>query len=93
MVARVLFPWLTSWMNMIPSPPAGDHQGPPRPSSTALAPTARLASCLTSRLRSMRIGRNELRPIDIKLRKDELKKRRWTKRVTIRHHIKNKSET
>ena len=27
MVARVLFPWLPSWRNTIPSPPAGDHQG------------------------------------------------------------------
>ena len=34
----------------------------PNLSSTTLAPTDRLASCLTSRLRLMRIGRNELRP-------------------------------
>ena len=53
MVARVLFPWLPPWRNRIPSPPAGDHQGPPNPSSTTLAPTDGLASCLTSRLRSM----------------------------------------
>src|SRR5438067_13850422 len=30
MVARVLFPWLPSWRNTIPSPAAGDHQGPPK---------------------------------------------------------------
>src|SRR5205807_1325282 len=39
MVARVLFPWLPSWRNTIPSPPAGDHKGPPIHPSSALAPT------------------------------------------------------
>jgi len=53
MVARVPFPWLPSWWNTIPSPPPGDHEGPPNPTSTTLAPTARPASCLTSRLRFM----------------------------------------
>src|SRR5437588_12050692 len=61
MVARVPFPWLPSWWNTIPSPPPGDHQGPPHPSSTTLAPTAHPASCLTSRLRLMPIiADNEL---------------------------------
>ena len=35
--------------------PAGDHKGPHRPTSAALAPTDHLASCLASRLRLMRI--------------------------------------
>src|SRR5437588_11911625 len=39
MVARVLFLWLTSWGNMTTPHPAGDHKGPPSPSSSALAPT------------------------------------------------------
>ncbi len=39
MVARVLVPWLPSWRNTIPSPPAGDHQGPPHRPSSTLAPT------------------------------------------------------
>src|SRR5436305_11418869 len=34
-------------------PPTGDPKGPPNPSSTTLAPTDGLASCLTSRLRVM----------------------------------------
>ena len=55
MVARVLFPWLTPWRITIASPPTGDHKGPPNPSSAALAPTDRPASCLTSWLRLMRI--------------------------------------
>src|SRR5436309_15686671 len=55
MVARVLFPWLPSWWKTIASPPTGDHEGPPNLSSTTLAPTDRLASCLTCRLRLMRI--------------------------------------
>ncbi|HEX6553108.1 MAG TPA: hypothetical protein VF026_10130 [Ktedonobacteraceae bacterium] len=38
-----------------PIPPKGDHKGPLHPSSAALAPTDGLASCLTSRLRLMRI--------------------------------------
>jgi hypothetical protein len=38
-----------------PIPAASDHQGPPNPTSTTLAPTDRPASCLTSRLRLMRI--------------------------------------
>src|SRR5260370_29342997 len=56
MVARVLFPLLTSWWNTIPSPPTGDHEGPPHRPSSTLAPTDRPASCLTSRLRLMPIG-------------------------------------
>ena len=62
MVARVLVPWFPSWRNTILSPPTGDHEGPPNPSSTTLAPTDRPASCLTSRLSLMPIGCNELRP-------------------------------
>ena len=54
-VARVLFPWLTSWWKTVPSPPTGDHKGPPNLSSTTLAPTDRPASCLTSRFRLMRM--------------------------------------
>ena len=39
MVARVLFPVLT-WRGYALTPPApGDHQGPPVPTSSALAPT------------------------------------------------------
>ena len=53
MVARVLFPWLAAWRNTITSPPTGDPQGPPTPTSTTLAPTDRPASCLTSQLRVM----------------------------------------
>ena len=37
------------------TPTPGDHEGPPNPSSATLAPTDRPASCLTSRLRVMRI--------------------------------------
>ncbi len=37
------------------SPLAGDHKGPPTPSSSALAPTDRAASCLAFRLRLMPI--------------------------------------
>ncbi|HEX6553778.1 MAG TPA: hypothetical protein VF026_13515 [Ktedonobacteraceae bacterium] len=55
MVARVPFPWLPAWRNTIPSPPTGDHKGPPNPSSAALAPTDHPASCLTSWLSLMRI--------------------------------------
>ncbi|HEX6554530.1 MAG TPA: hypothetical protein VF026_17315 [Ktedonobacteraceae bacterium] len=62
MVARVPFPWLPAWRNTIPSPPAGDPQGPPNPSSAALAPTNHLASCLTSRLRLTRIERDKSSP-------------------------------
>jgi hypothetical protein len=61
MVARVRFPWLTSWWNTIISQPTGDHQGNKsrtQPLPTALAPTDCLASCLTSRLRVMPIGRS-----------------------------------
>ena len=36
---------------------AGDHKGPHHPTSSALAPTDRPASCLAFRLRLMRIGR------------------------------------
>src|ERR1700680_4931393 len=39
-----------------PPHPAGDHKGPPNPTSSALAPTDHLAPCLTSRLRLMPIG-------------------------------------
>ncbi len=39
------------------TPLAGDHQGPPNPSSTALAPTDHPASYRSPRLRSMPIGR------------------------------------
>src|SRR5260370_3589986 len=35
--------------------PAGDHQGPPNPSSPTLAPTTRPAPCLAFRLRLMPI--------------------------------------
>ena len=38
-----------------PIPTTGDHQGPPNPPSTTLAPTDRPASCLTSQLKLMRI--------------------------------------
>ena len=65
MVARVLFPWLPSWRNTIPSPAAGDHQGNKcrsHPLPTALAPTDRPASCLTSQLRLMPIGRDKSAP-------------------------------
>src|SRR5258708_38815963 len=55
MAARVLFPWLTSWWKTVPPPPTGDHKGPPNPTSTTLAPTDGPASCLTSRLRLMRM--------------------------------------
>ena len=41
---------------------AGDHEGPPNPSSTTLAPTDGPASCLTSRLRVMRMGPSRPRP-------------------------------
>ena len=53
MVARVLFPWLTAWWNTIASPPTGDHEGPPNPTSTTLAPTNRPASYLAFRLKLM----------------------------------------
>src|SRR3989440_9968973 len=39
MVARVLFIWLQSCGNTITPHPAGDHKGPPRLTSAALAPT------------------------------------------------------
>ena len=55
MVARVLLPSLTPWMNMIPSPPRATIKAP-NPTFTALAPTDTPASCLTSRLRLMHIG-------------------------------------
>ena len=58
MVARVLFPWLTAWRNTIASPPTGDHQGNKcrsHPLPATLAPTDGPASCLTSRLRVMRM--------------------------------------
>ncbi len=58
MVARVLFPWLQSWRNTITPHPAGDHKGPPNPSSSALAPTDRLAF----RLRLMPGGRPSRSP-------------------------------
>ena len=41
---------------------AGDHKGPPNPTSSALAPTDRSASWLTSRLRLMRIGQPRRSP-------------------------------
>src|SRR5260221_3187944 len=43
------------WGNAITPPPPGDHQGPPFPASSALAPTDHPACCLASRLRLMRI--------------------------------------
>src|SRR5207253_1819012 len=55
MVARVLFPCTHSLEELDRLPTAGDHKGPPNLSSTTLAPTDRLASCLTSQLRLMRI--------------------------------------
>jgi len=42
--------------------PAGDHKGPPNPTSSSLAPTDRSASWLTSRLRLMRIGQPRRSP-------------------------------
>ena len=45
--------WLASWRYTIPSPPTGDHQGPPNHIPATLAPTDCAASCLTSRLRLM----------------------------------------
>src|SRR6266851_9737013 len=39
MVARVLFPVLTWRGNAITPPAPGDHQGPPFPTSSTLAPT------------------------------------------------------
>ena len=62
MVARVLVPWLPAWRNTITSRAAGDPEGPPNPSSTTLAPTDGPASCLTSRLRVMRMGPSRPRP-------------------------------
>ena len=65
MVARVLVPWLPSWRNRIPSQRRATIKAinaAPTPTSTTLAPTDHLASCLTSRLRLMRMGRNSLRP-------------------------------
>ena len=56
MVARVLFPVLTYRENASTPPPPGDHQGPPFPASSTLAPTDYPASCLASRLRLMLIG-------------------------------------
>ena len=55
MVARVLFPVLTCRGNAITPPAPGDHQGPPFPASSALAPTDHPASYLSSRLRLMPI--------------------------------------
>src|SRR5260370_37557103 len=66
MVARVLFPGLPSWKNTIPSPPTGDHEGPPTHPSSTLAPTAHLASRLTSRLSLMHIGRPLRSPLLLK---------------------------
>src|SRR2546423_271306 len=48
MVARVLFIWLTSCENTITPHPAGDHKGPPNPSSSSLAPTDHVALCLAN---------------------------------------------
>src|SRR5438094_125021 len=62
MVARVLFIALTFWGNTTPPHPAGDHKGPPNPTSSALAPTDRLALCLASQPRLMRIGRPSRSP-------------------------------
>src|SRR2546421_2302694 len=45
-----------------PPHPAGDHKGPPNPTSSSLAPTDRSASWLTSRLRLMRIGQPRRSP-------------------------------
>ena len=53
MVARVLFPGLPAWRNTITPHPAGDHEGPPNPTSTTLAPTNRPASYLAFRLKLM----------------------------------------
>ncbi len=41
------------WGNALTPPAPGDHQGPPFPTSSALAPTDHPASCLSSRLRLM----------------------------------------
>src|SRR5580704_17495116 len=49
MVARVLFLLLTCEGNRSPPHPAGDHKGPPNPTSSALARTDHPAPCLTSR--------------------------------------------
>lgn len=55
MVARILFPWLTSWWKTVPSPPTGDHKGPLHIHPATLAPTDGPASCLTSRPGVMRV--------------------------------------
>ncbi len=57
MVARVLFIWLTFWGNTTTPHPAGDHKGPPNPTSSSLAPTDHPALYLVSQLRLMPIGR------------------------------------
>ena len=45
---------------------AGDHKGPPNPTSSSLAPTDRPALGLASRLRVMRIGRPRGSPLQYK---------------------------
>src|SRR2546421_10683847 len=45
-----------------------ESKGPPNPTSSSLAPTDRSASCLTSRLRLMRIGRPQGRPVTLSYR-------------------------
>src|SRR5258706_14357056 len=65
MVARVLFPVLTYRENASTPPPPGDHQGPPFPASSALAPTDHPACFLASRLRLMPGGRPQGSPCDI----------------------------
>ena len=66
MVARVLFPCTHSLEELDRLPTAGDHKGPPNLSSTTLAPTDRLASCLTSQLRLMFIGCLSMAPVEVK---------------------------
>src|SRR5438105_8854999 len=60
-------PSLPSCGNMTTLHPTGDHKGPHRLSSSALAPTDRPALCLASRLRLMRIGRPRGSPVQYTL--------------------------
>ena len=57
-----VFFYLTPMVDTNTPHPAGDHKGPPNPSSSTLAPTDRPASCLTSQLRLMPIGRPSRSP-------------------------------
>ena len=89
MVARILFPWLTSWRNTIASPAAGDHKGNKcrtPPLLTALAPTDRPASCLTSRLRLTPVGDplwSPLSPETCRLRREHVTSLSSPQRVIV----------